>query len=53
MRLRTWIGGFAALALLVAAPALAFVMDGPPVGSLRQVMANDFEAYNLAVTTTP
>lgn len=46
MKLRTWIGGLAVFGLLVSVPAGAFVMDGPLIGSLRQVMANNFEAYN-------
>ena len=36
----------AALLCLGARPAAAFVMDGPLIQSLRQVMAGDFEAYN-------
>lgn len=46
---RTRIGILAlALALFggAARPAAAFVMEGPLIDSLRQVMAGNFEAYN-------
>ena len=49
MNARAWLARLAILALLcgaVARPAAAFVMDGPLIQSLRQVMAGDFEAYN-------
>jgi len=48
MGARAWIVLIATLATLGggATRAAAFVMDGPLITSLRQVMANDFEAYN-------
>jgi hypothetical protein len=48
MSARAWAVLIAILALLAggATAASAFVMDGPLIASLRQVMANNFEAYN-------
>ncbi|MBX3026860.1 hypothetical protein KF840_18280 [bacterium] len=49
MKARAWVARLAILALLggaAARPAAAFVMDGPLIQSLRQVMAGNFEAYN-------
>ena len=47
MRACTWMAIIGALALLGGATAAsAFVMDGPLIQSLRQVMAGNFEAYN-------
>ncbi len=48
MGARAWTVLIATLALLCggATAASAFVMEGPLMASLRQVMANDFEAYN-------
>ena len=48
MSARAWTVLIATLALLGggAGVASAFVMDGPLIASLRQVMANNFEAYN-------
>lgn len=49
MNARAWVARLAVLALLCGVavrPAAAFVMDGPLIKSLRQVMAGNFEAYN-------
>jgi len=49
MTARAWATRLAILVLLCGAaarPAAAFVMDGPLIQSLRQVMAGNFEAYN-------
>ena len=49
MKRHAWLGWVVTLALVVGGgvrPAAAFVMEGPLIGSLRQVMAGNFEAYN-------